>query len=197
MTAVSELNTSVDQEAETDCKAAAASAGPPSDAALAQFAGLVQRHQAAVWRCARYPGADRDEADDLVQETFVSVGRSARWLQPGGSGGEDVAHAFQERSEQETTGYLRTAARNQLLMLRRRQKRQVDTVLLEAGALEAAEATWAAATEQRGWGGLLETLGGCVEWLDGRPRQGIELPYREGASRVAIAKQPGMKPDGV
>lgn len=153
-----------------------------------QLTRLVNKHQASLWRYVRYLGAAAAEADDLVQETFLSIARTAQRADDDAGGG-----GFQERSEHETAGYLRAAARNQLLMLRRRQKRQVSTA-----ALEAAETAWAAAdTTSRGWDHLLDSLGGCLEQLSGRPRRAIDLQYRGGASREAIATKLGMKPDGV
>ncbi len=141
------------------------------------WAGLVRRHQATVWRYVRYLGADRAEADDLTQETFLAVARAN----------------FVARDERQTAGYLRTAARNQLLALRRRQNREICTVQLEA-----ADSVWAAAVD--GGGGLddyLEALRACVDGLEGRARQVIDLHYRVGASRGAIATQLAMQPDGV
>ena len=77
---------------------------------------LVRRYQATVWRYLRYLGADPAEADDLTQETFFAVAKSS----------------FQSRSPDETAAYLRKAARNQLLMARRRDSRRVTTVALSA-----------------------------------------------------------------
>ena len=73
---------------------------------------MVREHHADVWRYLRYLGAGAADADDLTQETFLAVARSR----------------FEERSPAQTAGYLRTVARNQLLMARRRQGREVHTV---------------------------------------------------------------------
>ena len=80
------------------------------------LAGIIDRHQADVWRYLRYLGADSNDADDLTQETFLALNRAK----------------FQHRSNGETAAYLRTIARNQLLMFRRLQGREIDTVQLEA-----------------------------------------------------------------
>src|SRR6478736_5666462 len=88
------------------------------------LASLVHRHQAGVWRYVRFLGADTTEADDLTQETFLALAR-----------GE-----FVERDELQTAGYVRVVARNELLALRRKQNREIDTV-----GLEAADSVWAAA----------------------------------------------------
>ena len=97
---------------------------PPPTHEPIDLASLVHRHQAGVWRYVRFLGADRSEADDLTQETFLALARAE----------------FVERDERQTAGYLRVVARNQLLALRRKQNREVSTV-----DLEAADSVWAAA----------------------------------------------------
>lgn len=141
------------------------------------LATLVQAHQAGVWRYLRFLGAERTEADDLTQETFLAVARSD----------------FVEHDPRQTAAYLRTVARNQLLALRRRQRREISTV-----ELEAAETVWAAAAGLDGsLSDFLAALRECTEQLVGRPREAIELHYRDGASREAIANRLEMQPDGV
>ena len=137
---------------------------------------LVRVHQADVWRYLRYLGASAADADDLTQETFLAVGRSK----------------FEERSPAQTAGYLRTVARNQLLMARRRQGREVSTV-----ELEAAETVWAERVGPSGTDGYLDALGDCAETLNGRAQQAIRLFYHERQGRAEIAASLEMKPDGV
>jgi RNA polymerase sigma-70 factor (ECF subfamily) len=149
---------------------------PPTQQPL-DLASLVHRHQAGVWRYLRFLGADRSEADDLTQETFLAVARGG----------------FVERDERQTAGYLRVVARNQLLALRRKQNREISTV-----ELESADTVWAAAAGDDGsFNSYLDALCECVEQLDGRPRLAIDLHYRVEASRDAIAAALDMKPDGV
>ena len=78
-------------------------------------------------------------------------------------------------------------------MLRRRSNREISTV-----ELEAADTVWAAAASPDGsldaW---LDALRECVEGLEGRARQAIDLHYHEHASREAIAIELNMQPDGV
>jgi RNA polymerase sigma-70 factor (ECF subfamily) len=150
---------------------------PPQTERPIDLAGLVIQHQAAVWRYLRYLGADSTEAADLAQETFLAFARAK----------------FAERGGRQTAGYLRTVARNQLLALRRRQKREIGTV-----DLEAADSVWAAAAGPTGdLGDYLDALRECVEQLEGRGRQAIDLHYRDGLGREAIADQLDMKPDGI
>lgn len=144
------------------------------------LAKLVREHQATVWRYLRYLGADASEADDLTQETFLAVAKSD----------------FVESSEAQTTGYLRTVARRQLLMLRRKQRRRIKTV-----ELDAADAAWAEAMEPPSPGGRfddhVDAAQGCVEKLDGRARRAVDLMYRDGSGREAIAAALEMTVDGV
>jgi RNA polymerase sigma-70 factor (ECF subfamily) len=150
---------------------------PPPTQQPIDLASLVHRFQAGVWRYVRFLGADRSEADDLTQETFLAMARPE----------------FIERDERQTAGYLRVVARNQLLALRRKQNREVSTV-----ELEAADTVWAAAAAPDGsLAAYIDALRECVEQLDGRVRRAIDLHYRDGAGRETIAAALDMKPDGV
>lgn len=140
------------------------------------LAGLVRQHQADVWRYLRYLGAEAHDADDLTQETFMAVARSE----------------FVEQSSVQTVGYLRTVARNQLLILRRRQGREIATV-----ELAAAEQAWSERVEPRGSDGFLTALAECVEQLEGRVRRLVDGFYRDRLSREELAEELNMKPDGV
>ena len=137
---------------------------------------LVRDHQADVWRYLRFLGASTEDADDLTQETFIAVGRTP----------------FELRSRRETAGYLRTAARNQLLMLRRRQGRQITTV-----ELAAAEEVWSAAAVDGDFNQFLDALDRCRETLAGRAREAIDRFYRDGRSREQLAAEFKMSLDGV
>jgi RNA polymerase sigma-70 factor (ECF subfamily) len=150
---------------------------PPQTCEPVDLAGLVQQHQASVWRYLRYLGADQTDAADLTQETFLAFARAK----------------FAERDNRQTAGYLRTVARNQLLGLRRRQKREISTV-----EIEAAHTVWATAAGPDGsLTDFLDALRECVEGLEGRPRQAIDLHYREAAGRDKIASRLEMTPHGV
>jgi RNA polymerase sigma-70 factor, ECF subfamily len=140
------------------------------------LARLVREHQADLWRYLRYLGAASEDADDLTQETFLAIARTP----------------FELRSRGETAAYLRTAARNQLLMLRRRQGRECSTV--EIGA---AEEVWAAATPAGDTSGRMDALSECYEALAGRAREAIDRFYRDGGSREEIAAALGVTADGV
>lgn len=140
------------------------------------LASLVREHQADLWRYLRYLGAPAEDADDLTQETFLAVARTP----------------FELRTRGETAAYLRTAARNQLLMLRRRQGRQISTV-----ELAQAEQAWAAATGDGAYDEFLEALKTCCESLAGKSKEAVDRFYREGQGREAIAAELEMTVDGV
>lgn len=139
------------------------------------LAGLVQEHQAQVWRRLRYLGASREEADDLTQETFLAVARSP----------------LEQRSPAQTAAYLCRAARNQLLMVRRKQGRQVSTV-----DLEVAEQAWAELAPESD-DQLLGLLSECYEQTTGRAREALDRFYRENANRAELAEAMNMTIDGV
>ena len=156
---------------EITAHALAAGRGDPD--AITAF---VRATQADVWRYLRFLGASTEDADDLTQETFLAVGRTP----------------FELRSRRETAEYLRTAARNQLLMLRRRQGRQITTV-----ELAAAEEVWSAAAVDGDFNQFLDALDRCRETLAGRAREAIDRFYRDGRSREQLAAEFEMSLDGV
>ena len=135
----------------------------------------MRAHQAGIWRYLRYLGANESEADDLRQETFIEV----------------MQRPFEQRSDRETSGYLRTIARHQFLRMRKRAGR---TISLDE--LDVADEVW---DRLAGDGGdaMLDALDECLKHVNGRARQAIDLQYRQELSREAIAKKLELKPDGV
>jgi RNA polymerase sigma-70 factor (ECF subfamily) len=143
----------------------------------AELAGLVRAHQAGVWRYLRFLGCDPTEADDLVQETFLAVLRSG----------------FEIRSPAETAAYLRTVARNRLLMARRKARSAPPSV-----DLEAAEAVWARMAGDDGLDDYLVALEDCLERaVSPRVRRALDLRYRQRASRAEIAEKLELAVEGV
>ncbi|MCG8586013.1 MAG: sigma-70 family RNA polymerase sigma factor [Pirellulales bacterium] len=147
------------------------------DSPAVDLGDLVQAHQADLWRYLRYLGCEPSEADDLVQETFLALVRKPPEL----------------RDPDAMAGYLRTAARNQLLMLRRRQGRDLATA-----DLELAENVWAEANAESRWSEWLDALHDCLKTaVTERTRKAIDMFYRERIGRAEIARQLGMAADGV
>lgn len=141
----------------------------------AEMAALVHAYQAGVWRYLRYLGCCPMEADDLTQETFLAVFRNG----------------FEERSPEQTGAYLRTVARNRLLMLRRSQKRApvVD--------LEAAEVVWAETVGDDDMNEYVVALEECLERVTPRVRQVLDMLYGDRISRAEIANRLEMAFEGV
>jgi RNA polymerase sigma-70 factor (ECF subfamily) len=140
------------------------------------LADLVKDHQADVWRYLRFLGCDASGADDLTQETFLVVLQSS----------------FCYRGHAEAAAYLRKVARSRYLMSQRRRRARPC-----AGQLEAADEVWVATLHTATGDEFLDQLDECLQRLDGRQRQVIELFYRENRSREEIATILKISPDGV
>jgi RNA polymerase sigma-70 factor (ECF subfamily) len=140
------------------------------------LADLVRCHQADVWRYLRFLGAPPGEADDLVQETFLSV----------------LKKPLAQRCPQATAAYLRTVAKRQLLMARRRRGNRPNTV-----ELDVADQVYGRQAGGQRWNDYLTALSDCLERTNGRMRQTLDLFYRDGQSREEIAHRLDMKPDGI
>jgi RNA polymerase sigma-70 factor (ECF subfamily) len=140
------------------------------------LAGLVWTHQAGVWRYLRFLGADETLADDLTQDVFLAVFRKP----------------FVEHSTAATAAYLRTVARNLFLMSARKRRRQPTIEQLDL-----ADEVWARLSGDNRADAALAALGDCVEALEGRAREAVEMFYRQDRSRAEIARELEMSEDGV
>jgi RNA polymerase sigma-70 factor (ECF subfamily) len=138
-------------------------------------ADLIQAHQAGIWRYLRYLGSEPSLADDLTQETFLAV----------------LKKPFQQRSDAETSAYLRTVARHKFLRAIEKMRRGPTL-----DDLDLAERVWAE-THADGGNEYLEALEDCLDQVNGRARTAIEGRYRDGNSREEIAQELGMSSDGV
>ncbi|NQU20312.1 MAG: RNA polymerase sigma factor [Candidatus Nealsonbacteria bacterium] len=148
----------------------------------AEAAELVREHQAGVWRYLRFLGCEPNEADDLVQETFLAV----------------LREGFEVRSPKQTAAYLRTVARNRLLTARRKQRSRPATVGIEAADIEAAEAVWAQVADEDGLDDYLVALDECLKVaVSPRVRRALELQYRDRAGRSEIAAELDLAVEGV
>jgi RNA polymerase sigma-70 factor (ECF subfamily) len=139
-------------------------------------ASLVEAHQAEVWKYLRFLGCDVALAEDLTQETFLVL----------------LRRPFTEVSRMATSAYLRTVARNLFLQERRRPGSTMNP-----SDLDAAEALWLQHYGPDGGHAYLEALRGCIELLDERSRQALDLRFRDGASREAAARSLGLSEEGV
>ncbi|MBK8980381.1 MAG: sigma-70 family RNA polymerase sigma factor [Planctomycetes bacterium] len=147
-------------------------------AASPSSADVIARHQAGLWRYLRHLGCSPDDADELMQETFVVALRKP----------------FVVHGDCATAGYLRTIARNLFLNLRRGRRRDA------ARFCDAVDVLWrdrGADGDATGRGSRHEALAACVESLDGRARRLVSRFYADGASRCELAAELGMKETGV
>jgi RNA polymerase sigma-70 factor (ECF subfamily) len=139
-------------------------------------AELVRLHQAGIWRYLRFLGCEPSLADDLTQETFLTVHRAP----------------FEQRSPQATCCYLRTVARNLFLGVMRRSRREPPVE-----DLDRADEVWRQFAADDGGESYLEALRECVNLLDGRARAAIELRYQDDRSRSEIGATLDLGEEGV
>jgi RNA polymerase sigma-70 factor (ECF subfamily) len=133
----------------------------------------IERHRVGLWRYLRMLGADATEADDLAQETLL-VG---------------VQHAL--AGDDRDRAFLRGVARNLWLRTRRwwRQRREREVAA-------AVEELWSAEVEADDGEELLARLLACLQQLQQRTRQALELHYCDGLGWTDVAAQIGLKPNG-
>ena len=147
-----------------------------TDSTSLDMSHLVQEYRSRIWRYLRFLGAPNEQADDLTQETFVAV----------------LKHPFEERDPRATSTYLRTTARNLFLMSRRGVE---NNIVIQNPEL--AESVWEKFEKDDGGERYLDALADCLEGVNGRARQAIQLQYSERKSRLDIAEILDMTPDGV
>jgi RNA polymerase sigma-70 factor, ECF subfamily len=139
-------------------------------------ARLIREHQAGVWRYLRALGCDPPLAEDLTQETFLSV----------------LQRPFEVYDPAATAAYLRRVARNHYIThLRRRGA--AESAVAGLAAIDAQWTRWAG--EDQGES-LLAHLRTCLEALGERARRAIGLRYREKKSRSEIAADLALSEHG-
>lgn len=148
---------------------------PPAPAAT-DYESIVRKHQASLWRYMRFLGAEADQAEDLVQETFIAAFRGG----------------FQERHPRATATYLRRVARHRFLNAVRARRARPALESLEEGT-----AAWTRWQGADGGETRREALRHCLGRLRLRARRAVDLAYREGHSRRDIAITLEMTGDGV
>jgi RNA polymerase sigma-70 factor (ECF subfamily) len=153
-----------------------------SEAASTGFdvARLVKDHQAGVWRFLRVLGCNPAEAEDLTQETFLTV----------------LQKPFQDYNRSATAAYLRQVARSLLVDSRRRAARAVPATDISTAELDELEATWVRWAQKDDGAELLQSLRRCLQTLAARARESLDLRFRDGLSRVQIAARLGLSEDG-
>jgi len=137
---------------------------------------VVDAHQVGIWRYLRFLGCEPSEADDICQETFLSV----------------LEAPFEDHDNAATASYLRTVARNLLLKAKRHSARKP-----RVEDLERAEDVWARVAAADSGDGYVDALRRCLAQMKGRARLALDLRYRESRSRAQIAAQLQIHEDGV
>lgn len=138
-----------------------------------ELEALVEAHQAEIWWYLRFLGAAPALADDLTQETFLSV----------------LRHPFEQRDPRSTAAYLRRTARNHFVSHCRRNRRE-----LEIRDIQKSEVVWATFSPSDA---RLDLLQGCLSRLGAKARRAVDLRYRDGARRDAIARDLGATEEGI
>lgn len=151
---------------------------------------LMRGHQARVWAYLRLLGCDPALADDLTQETFLTVMRKG----------------FEERDERATTAYLRGVARFLYLRDRRAQARSkevragdllINVAAADDAAADAVDRVWEKYAQGEDDADAVAFLRECMELLEGRAREVVEACYRDQLSGEEIAGRLGTTLDGV
>ena len=138
-------------------------------------AQLIEKYQVGVWRYLRALGCDPALADDVTQETFLSV----------------LQHPFTDFGPAATAAYLRKVAHNQLIS----SQRKVGKVIAVAD-IEEFDRAW----EQ--WAGnddgeaMVEALRECLQELTPRARLALDMRFRMRESRASIAAALGISEHG-
>jgi len=139
----------------------------------------VRTHQERVFWYLRYLRCPRDLAEDLLQEA-LAIGLQRPFVLG--------------MAEPEANRWLRTTARNLYFMHLRRQRR-----VPEVEDPEVLEQVWQEALEEPAGDQRdpRSALTECLQHLDGRGREALDLRYRDGMGRDEIGAQLGMSAHGV
>lgn len=149
---------------------AAAAPGPHTEAPTAGAVWFAPA-RARVWRYLRFLGCASDLADDFAQDTLVAALRTFPLAEP-------------------SMAWLCTTAKNRLRM-------HLRTAGREVADLDLLHAQWAEVAGDDGGDAQLAALRRCLQELPERSRRALELRYRDGVQRAAIAHELGLGEEGV
>jgi len=130
---------------------------------------------ADLHRFVRVLGASHAEAEDAVQETFLQVMRKP----------------FEQRSQAETAGYLRTVAKNVFLKSLRKTRKVVPVDMATI------EQDWAETAGDDGAQSKVEALKRCIAGLDNREKQILHMRYTLNHTREQMGKTLSLSDGGV
>ena len=129
---------------------------------------LIETHQAGVWRYLRALGCEPALADDVTQDTFLTV----------------LQKPFEQYSPAATAAYLRKVAYNQFITIQRR-----------AGKVQAVENVeefdnaWNEWTGEDNGEATIDALRDCLQSLTNRARWALEMRFRDKRPRTEIAEE--------
>ena len=138
-------------------------------------ARLVQEHQAGLWRYLRALGCEPTLAEDLTQDTFVSV----------------LKKPFEQYSSAATAAYLQRVAHNLFISHQRRAGK-----VIAVDNLEEFENTWTEWVNDESGDELLASLKDCITGLTDRARLALSLRFHHKATRARIAEALGITEHG-
>jgi len=139
------------------------------------LASVIRTHQTTVWRYLRLLGCEAALADDLTQETFLSLVERPPGALP----------------EEKTGGYLRRVAKHLFIDEMRRRKRRATSLLDEA------DLAWNEVSGDDEGESWRRALRQCLEGVQGRVREVLVLRYQDGVSLSHLATRLGMKGNGI
>lgn len=148
--------------------------GSIGSAPQAHDQSLVQRHVRGVFQFTRALGADRELAADLTQEAFAIAWQKGKSALP----------------QQALASFLRRTTRLLWLQNCRSERRHEQAVAAAADQLWQQDA--AGERDAR-----ITATRECVQRLNGRASQAVQLCYRDGLGREQIAASLEMTPNGV
>ncbi|MEC9092114.1 MAG: RNA polymerase sigma factor [Planctomycetota bacterium] len=128
---------------------------------------LIEQFQTGIWRYLRSLGCESSLADDLVQDTFVSV----------------LQKPFEHFSDAATASYLRKVASNLFISFKRREGKVVATENIEA--ISDAWQNW---VPDESGDELVSSLNDCLQELTERARWALKMRFRDKLTRIKIAE---------
>ena len=147
-----------------------------SPAPAPSIEALVARHERSLRAYLAALGCAPDRADDLLQDVFLSA----------------LSRGLADRGEQATAVWMRKAARHLYLRGLDRERRGA-----ELAELAAAEEAWEEFDAGDGGQRYLGALRACMEGVQPRARQALDLYYRERLPREGVGERLGLSLSGV
>lgn len=136
---------------------------------------LIDQHQAGIWRYLRALGCESALAEDLTQETFLTV----------------LKKPFDDYNPSATASYLRRVAHNLFISVQRRAGK-----VLAVENVEKLDHAWSRWVGDDSGEELLEALRDCLPSLTQRARQALDLRFQKKETRQNIGAALGITEHG-